>query len=389
MHRLITKTDDLQTFCAAAHKEEFITIDTEFLREKTYWPQLCLIQIGIGEQEIAVDPLAHGMDMEPLWALLKDESVLKVMHAGRQDMEIFWREMGSLPKPIFDTQIAAQVCGLGENIGYEALVKKLLNKQIDKSQRFSDWAKRPLSQSQIEYALGDVIHLHDAYLKMKRIIEKRGRMHWIEEEMEELLKAGLYDIEPADAWKRIKFRASKRQQLGRLQKLAAWREQLAKDEDVPRGRVIRDDALVTLAACPPEDEAAMVKMRGFPQHLKRNWRETLWKTIDEVRDISKEDCPVLPKHKPLPDAAAGRMELLNLLLKSAAREAEVTPRLVADKATIEWLASGNRDQSHPVLHGWRFELFGKQALALIDGKVKLSLEPESGNLLIEERKSDV
>lgn len=382
MHRLITDSAKLEDWCRKLAQEPFITLDTEFIREKTYWPHLCLIQLGGEKDVIAVDPLAEGIDMTPVWNLLRDEKLLKVLHAGRQDMEIFWREMGELPASIFDTQIAAQVCGLGENIGYEALVSKLLGKQVDKSQRFTDWARRPLTQAQVDYALGDVIHLHDAYVKMRKEIEKRGRMHWIEEEMAELGRLSLYVIEPEEAWQRIKFRASKRQQLGRLKAYAAWREKLAQEEDVPRSRVIRDDPLAVLAINPPKDLAAMQKVRGFPQHLKREWRESLWQVVEQVRDIAKEDCPEFVRGKPLPPQAEGRLELLKLLLKHCAREAHVAPRLVADKAALEWLASGNTDPAHPLMHGWRLEVFGQQALELMAGKVSFSLDPKTGEVVL-------
>ena len=248
MHQqMITDTLTLSAFCKRMAREPFITVDTEFLREKTYWPILCLVQVGGAEEVAAIDPLAEGIDLTPLYTLLHNKNILKVFHAARQDLEIFFKLTGDVPEPIFDTQVAAQVSGMGESIGYEGLVKKLTGHQLDKSQRFTDWSRRPLTDAQIEYALGDVIYLHEAYQKLVADIDQRGRHHWIDEDMEMLHDAALYHTPPEEAWERVKFRASKPIQLARLQRLAAWREQTAQDSDSSRNRIIRDEVLTVLA----------------------------------------------------------------------------------------------------------------------------------------------
>jgi ribonuclease D len=384
----ITDTETLRALCDRLADEPFITVDTEFLRERTYWPQLCLIQVAGAKEAAAIDPLAKGMDLQPLYALLANPDVMKVLHAARQDMEIFCQGMqGSLPTPIFDTQIAAQVVGLGENVSYESLIRQLLGVGIDKGQRFTDWSRRPLSTAQIEYALGDVIHLHQAYPILVARMEKAKRSEWIAEEMAELAKPSLYLVQPEQAWERIKFRASHARQLGRLQLLAAWREHLAQTEDLPRVRIVRDDILIEMATNLPKSESEMEQMRGFPAHLKRAWRVSLWETIQKAHQQPKEDYPPLPEHHPLPAQAESRLEMLKMLLRHCARSADVTPRLVAGKEELEWLARNTPDcekeAAHPLLHGWRWEVFGQHAVRLLTGDLAIRLHPQTGDIVFE------
>jgi len=374
----ITDTATLTSFCERMATEPFITIDTEFLREKTYWPLLCLVQVGGTHEAAAIDPLAEGIDLAPLYALMADQKLLKIFHAARQDLEIFYKLTGSVPFPVFDTQVAAQVCGMGESVGYEALVRNLTGHNLDKTQRFTDWSQRPLTQAQLDYALGDVIYLHESYQKLLSDIQKRDRMHWIEEDMEMLHDAALYHTPPLEAWERIKFRANNSKQLGRLQQLAAWRETLAQAEDIPRTRVIRDETLAELAINPPKTEEHMLKVRSFPQHLKKEWRVQLWGVIEASRHISKEDSPELSSKRALPPEAEGKLEMLRLLLRHVCREAHVSPRLVADKDELDWLALGGTDTTHPVLHGWRYQIFGEKALAMLNGKLAITITPGSG-----------
>lgn len=388
MQRIITDTETLRSFCERLSTEPFVTLDTEFIREKTYWPQLCLIQLAGAQEAFAIDPLAAGLDLSPLYDLLRNPKVLKVLHAARQDMEIFFMAMGKeLPKPVFDTQIAAQVAGLGESVGYEALVKQLLGKALDKSQRFTDWARRPLTEAQIDYALGDVVYLHEAYRKLVARIEKHGRMAWIAEEMQELQNPALYLVDPEIAWERIRMRASHPRQLGRLQLLAAWRETLAQREDIPRIRIMRDETVVEMAVNLPKEEAEMERVRGFPQHLKRPWRAELWQVIKTANDLPKESWPPLPKHDPLPAQAEGRLEMLKLLLKQCARDSDVTPRMIADKDDLELLARNKldpeRDAAHPLMHGWRYEIFGKHAIKMLRGELAIKLHPQTGEVVFE------
>ena len=380
MHRVITDTAALAAFCARVASEPFLTVDTEFLREKTYWPQLCLVQVGGEHEAVAIDPLAKGIDLTPLFDLMHDENVLKVMHSGRQDMEIFYHLMGEVPLPVFDTQIAAQVIGLGESIGYEALVNKLLNLPVDKSQRFTDWSHRPLTQAQVEYALGDVTHLREAYLKMRAEIDQRGRLGWIAEEMEALHEASLYEGEPEEAYKRIKFRGAGGKQLGRLKVMATWRERLAQQEDIPRVRIIRDDALADLAVNLPKDEEALKRVRGFPQHFKREWKESFWVAVDKALNLPKEEWPEKARGEPWQRGGEEAMELLRLLLKLCAQEAQVTPRLLADKEELEAFVRGEREGLH-MLRGWRAECFGAKAEALMAGRLSFGFDPKKRDIV--------
>lgn len=388
MNRIITDTETLRAFCERLAVEPFVTLDTEFIREKTYWPQLCLIQLAGAQEAFAIDPLAEGIDLSPLYELFANPHVLKVLHAARQDLEIFYMAMGkTLPTPVFDTQVAAQVAGLGESVGYEALVKQLLGKTLDKSQRFTDWSRRPLTEAQIDYALGDVIYLHEAYRKLVARIEKHGRMGWITEEMQELQNTALYLVDPEEAWERIRIRASHPRQLGRLKLLARWRESLAQAEDIPRIRIMRDEILVEIATNLPKDESEMERVRGFPQHLKRNWRADLWKVIQAAQEMPKEEWPALPKHDPLPAQAEGRLEMLRLLLKQCARDSDVTPRMIADKDDLELLARGKltpeESSSHHLMHGWRFDIFGQHAVKMLQGKLAIKLHPHTGDVIFE------
>jgi ribonuclease D len=373
MHRLITDSAALAAFCNRVKGEPYLTIDTEFIREKTYWPKLCLVQVGAKEEEAAIDPLAPGMDLTPLFAIMNDPKVIKVMHAGRQDMEIFFHLDGKVPEPVFDTQIAAQVIGLGESVGYEALVNKLLNLPIDKSQRFTDWAHRPLTQKQVDYALGDVIHLRGAYEIIRQEIKKRDRMGWIAEEMEALHDAALYDVDPQACWQRVKMRGGSPKQLGRLKVLAAWREALAQQEDIPRIRIMRDETLADLAANLPKDEAELSRVRSFPQHFKKQWKIGFWEAVKAAENLPKEEWPARERGEPLPKGGEEALELLKLLLRLRAREFEVTPRLVADREELEDFVRGERELH--MLTGWRYEVFGEKALALMDGTLSFSFDP--------------
>lgn len=381
---IITDTQTLSDFCQRMASEPFITVDTEFLREKTYWPILCLVQVGGAKEVAAIDPLVKGIDLTPLYELLHTKTILKVFHAARQDLEIFFKLTGDVPEPIFDTQVAAQVCGMGESIGYEGLVKRLTGHQLDKTQRFTDWSRRPLTEAQLDYALGDVIYLHEAYQKLVADIAKQNRSHWIEEDMQMLHDEALYHTQPDEAWERIKFKAHKPIQLARLQKLAAWRESTAQESDTARTRVIRDETLTVLATNPPKNEEAMLKVRSFPQHLRKEWRTELWGVIESFEKLEPKSFPELPKSKSFPPEAENKLDMLKLLLKQLCRQAHVSPRLVADKSELEWLALGGTDTAHPVLHGWRYEVFGEQALKLLNGSVAIALCPEDGTILFHE-----
>ena len=381
---LITETQELARLCESLAKEPFVTIDTEFLREKTYYPILCLVQIGGEHENAAIDPLAEGLDLQPLFDLLANDKVLKVLHAARQDLEIFYRMMQQVPAPLFDTQIAAQVLGMGDNLGYEALIRKRLDTQIDKGQQFTDWSQRPLTQAQLTYAMGDVIYLRDAYLDMVEELEKRDRAKWLVEEMEALTEVSLYHIEPDKAWKRVRSRLKRAEQVGRMRQLAAWREDLAQTNDVPRVRVIRDDALVELATNLPKSEEAMKRTRGFPQHLRSAWRHELWKLCEALPDLPESEWIEPIKKKRTSAKAEGRLEMLRLLMKQNTREHDVSASFIANRDMLEGFAEGNVAEDHPLLQGWRFEVFGKDAVDLMDGKRAAILDPKTGDIRFKE-----
>ena len=381
---LITDTTDLKKFCKKLAKEPFITLDTEFLREKTYHSKLCLIQLGGKKEEAAIDPLAEGIDLSPLYELLANPKVLKVLHAAHQDLEIFYRLMDEVPAPLFDTQIAAQVLGMGESIGYENLIRKTLDIQIDKGQQFTDWSRRPLSDSQLTYAIGDVTHLREAYLYMVNDLEKRGRTSWLEEEMTALTEAKYYFTTPIDAWRRIRHRLKKAKQVGTLRQLAAWREEKAQTEDLPRVRIIRDDALVELATNLPKSEDAMIRTRAFPQHLKSAWRKELWKLCEALPDLPKEEWIEPIRKKRSTAKAEGRLEMLRLLMKQNTRTHDVAAGFIANRQTLEDFAGDLLPDDHPLFHGWRYEVFGKDALALFNGKQAAILDPKTGDICFKE-----
>ncbi len=381
---LITETKELNKLCKKLAKEQFVTLDTEFLREKTYHPQLCLVQIGGKKDRAAIDPLADGIDLQPLFDLLANEKVLKVLHAARQDLEIFFRLMGQSPKPLFDTQIAAQVLGMGDNLGYQNLVSRTLDVQIDKGQQFTDWSRRPLSDSQLEYAIGDVTHLYDAYIIMLKDLLKRGRDMWLVEEMDALSKDSMHYVEPDEAWKRIRNRLKKPQQLGWLRQLAAWREDTAQERDIPRTRVIRDDALVELATNLPKSEDRMRSTRAFPQHLKSDLRHELWKLCEALPDLPESEWIEPIKKKRMNATTEGRLEMLRLLMKQNTRQHDVSASFIANRDTLEEFASGDYAKDHPLLHGWRFEVFGKDAVDLMQGKRAVILDPETGDIRFKE-----
>jgi ribonuclease D len=383
-YELITETDALADLCKTLAKEPFVTVDTEFLREKTYHAQLCLVQIGGEELFAAIDPLADGIDLTPLFTLLANPKVLKVFHAARQDLEIFYRLMGSVPTPLFDTQIAAQVLGMGENLGYEALIRKRLNTQIDKGQQFTDWSQRPLTESQLNYAMGDVIHLRGAYLSMVTELEERGRSSWLEGEMAALTEESAYFIEPDEAWKRVRHRLKKPPQIGRLRQFAAWREDKAQSLDLPRNRIIRDDALVELATNLPKSIEAMKKTRAFPQHLKGELREELWRLCEALPELPESEW-VEYEARPRSNAKTeGRLEMLRLLMKQNTRAHDVAASFIANRETLENFASGHYDTTHPLLQGWRYEVFGKDAEELLQGKRAAILDPETGDIRFQE-----
>ncbi len=373
---LITSQKDLKSLCTRLKKAEFITVDTEFIRERTYWSRLCLIQVAGPDDAVAIDPLAEGIDLAPLYEIFLDKKILKVFHACRQDLEIFFKEMdGKLPAPIFDTQVAAMVCGFGEQVGYEALVGALLKKTLDKSSRFTDWAQRPLTAKQLKYALGDVTHLRSIYEKLSAKIEKHKRGAWIKEEHKKLIDKENFITRPEEAWERIKIPTHKPRALGILREIAAWREILAQSADVPRGRILKDEALAEIALHAPSSQKALGKMRGIQQGFADSDKGAqLIEAVKRGLDMPEKDLPKRAPRQHLPPGLAPTIDLLRVLLKLKAEENEVASRLLASAADLELIAAFGDKAEVPAMSGWQFKVFGKEALDLRAGKLALAIE---------------
>jgi ribonuclease D len=369
---LISTTSELEAVARRLGTEPYITIDTEFMRERTYWAKLCLVQLAGANEAVAVDTLAPGIDLGPLLDLMADKSVLKVFHACRQDLEIFLRLMdGRLPEPIFDSQIAAMVCGFGEEVAYETLVNRLAKARLDKSSRFTDWSRRPLSEAQLAYALADVTHLRVIYEKLRRRIEEAGRMGWVEEEARYLMEPSLYVTRPEDAWQRLKVRSREPRFIALVQHLAAWRERKAQQRDLPRNRVVRDDLLLELAAQKPRDQEALRRLDRISLD-KESMREVV-AVIERVFALPEAELPHLPELKPPVKGLGPTVDLLRVLLKQCADESDVAQRLIATASDLEALAQDDVADI-PALSGWRRELFGNRALELKAGRIALALE---------------
>lgn len=369
---LIADSDALAAFCRRQAASGFITVDTEFMRDRTYWPVLCLVQIAGPEAAAAIDPLAAGIDLAPLFALMADPAILKVFHAARQDIEIFVNLAGAVPTPIFDTQVAAMVCGFGEAASYETLASRLAGAAIDKSSRFTDWAQRPLTERQLRYAMADVVPLRIVYEKLAARLEKSGRTAWLAEEMAALTDPETYRLDPALAWRRLKLRSTNRRMLALAQALAAWRETTAQRRDLPRSRVLRDESLLEIAAHAPRDAAELARSRG----LGKGFAESKFGTeilgvIETVLAAPESQYPKPEPRREPPQGIGPLMDLLRVLLKLRAEENDVAARLIADSEDLELLAA---DDGAPVkaLAGWRHDIFGRDALALKHGQLALT-----------------
>ena len=371
---LITTTEELAAFCKAHADTEFVTIDTEFMRERTYWPKLCLVQLGGPDQVVAVDPLAKGIDLAPLFELLANPKVMKVFHAARQDVEIFFNLTGKVPAPMFDSQVAAMVCGFGDSASYETLCAQLANAKIDKSSRFTDWSSRPLTEKQITYALGDVDYLRTIYVKLRDQLQKTGRADWVREEMEELTSTSTYNIDPQEVWRRFKWRADKPRLRALLQALAAWRELEAQRINVPRNRVVRDEALMEIAYHPPSGPHDLARIRGLSNGFaeSRQGKEIL-EAVARANALPIDQCPTGEARRVLPNGIGPVMDLLKVLLKQVAEEHNVASKLIANTDDLEAVAADD-NAAVPALQGWRRELFGDLALALKHGQLGLSVK---------------
>ncbi len=388
IHSLLTDNQDIADICERFSTADFVAVDTEFMRENTYWPILCLIQISDGKEAAAIDPLAKNVDLQPLLDLLVDnEEVLKIFHAGGQDIEIIHNMTGKTPHPIFDTQIAAMALGPSEQIGYANLVDSWLGITLDKGARFTDWSRRPLNARQIEYAIGDVTHLSRIFLMMLEKLKENGRGMWINNEMEKLADPGNYVNDPELSWRRVKFQGRNLDALGRLKALAAWREEEAKSKDLPRGRIMRDETLADIAGHPPKDQARLGQVRGLSGGWKSNdIGARLMKALASAQPLSKEELPSRKGGKQkFSKSNALVTDLLKLLLKIRSAEMNVASKLLARTGDLEAIVSGERN-GVALLEGWRYEEFGRDAIDLIegrmsftvnDGKLKMTHTPES------------
>ncbi|MBP0617327.1 ribonuclease D [Jiella mangrovi] len=369
---MITTTAELAETCKTFATFDFVTIDTEFIRETTFWPELCLIQMASPDEGVIIDPLAPGIDLSPLYALMADKTVLKVFHAARQDIEILHKLAGRVPEPLFDTQIAAMVCGFGESIAYDQLVARLTDARIDKTSRFTDWRRRPLTDKQLAYALADVTHLRDVYHALDAQLEKSGRKSWLDEEMALLAAPETYDLHPDEAWRRLKLRVKKPIELQILKEVAAWREREARDADRPRGRILKDDAIYEIAQQQPRDEASLSRLRSLSKGFERSGpgREII-AAVNRALAMPKSELPAVPRPQPLPEGTAAAVEFLKVLLKIVVEEEGVAAKLIASSSDLEQLASKGEDAEVAALSGWRRELFGTRALELLSGKAGL------------------
>jgi ribonuclease D len=370
---LIADTTSLAAFCQRLKDTPYITVDTEFMREKTYWPLLCLVQVAGPDEAHAIDPMAPDMDLSPLFELMANPKVLKVFHAARQDLEIFHHLSGSVPTPLFDTQVAAMVCGFGDAVSYETLASQLARARIDKSLRFTDWAQRPLTDRQLTYALADVTHLRPAYEKLQKRLDRDGRAEWLSDEMALLNDPNTYITNPEDSWRRLKPRSSSPRFLMVLKELAAWREREAQERDLPRQRVVRDETLMEIAAHAPTSVEEMSRTRGMSKGTAEGRYGTAM--LDAIaRALAAPDiaCPLPPERNDLPRGLGPVTDLLKVLLKLKCDQHDVAQRLIASSADIELIAADD-DAKVPALEGWRRELFGEDALRLKHGRIALAL----------------
>ena len=369
--RIITTSVDLAQFCASFGDEKFITVDTEFIRERTYFPQLCLMQVGTSKEAVAIDPIAAPeMDLTPLYDAFANENLVKVFHAAKQDIEIFVHDSGRVPFPLYDTQIAAMVCGYGESISYENLVRDLVGATLDKASRFTDWARRPLSDRQLVYALDDVIHLRVIYEKLQEKIAAQNRGGWIEQEMLSLADITHYRVDGDRAWLRLKMKTRSPLMLQILRAAARWREEMAAKRNVPRGRILKDEWVVQVATQMPETVEDLLEVRGLNGQLSKEMMSSLVDAMNEARLAPKESFPAAPeREKPLPATQEACLDQLKLLLRQCCDDAHVVPRLVAHKDELEELVRGKITLEQSSFgHGWRYEVFGKAAQGMLSGK---------------------
>lgn len=370
---LITTTPALAAVCERLAAHPYVTVDTEFLRESTYYPQLCVLQMASSDEAVVVDALADGLDLQPFFDLMANEKVVKVFHAARQDIEIVWHRAGLIPHPVFDTQVAAMVLGYGDSISYDQLVQRITGDALDKSNRFTDWTRRPLTPAQIDYAVSDVTHLRDVYRRLSADLEKRGRAEWLSEEMDILISPDTYRMDPDNAWQRLRTRVRKPKELAVLIEVAAWREREAKARDVPRGRILKDDVVADIAVQAPTTIERLGSLRSLPKGFEKSkWGQEIPDLVKKALARDPKTLPSIERIKPAPNGAA-TVELLKVLLRMTSERHAVASKVIATVDDLERIAADD-NADVPALKGWRRDLFGEKALALKAGRLALAIE---------------
>ena len=368
----IDSTEELSAACARLAHHPFITIDTEFIRETTFWPELCLVQVASTDEALLIDPLSKKIDLAPLYDLLANTNVLKVFHAARQDIEIFFKATGKVPEPVFDTQVAAMVCGFGDAIAYDQLVKRISGAHIDKSSRFTDWRQRPLSDRQLDYALADVTHLRDVYKDLHERLKKENREHWVAEEMSVLTAPETYDLQPEDAWTRLKLRVRKPIELQILKNVAAWREIEARNRNQPRRRILKDDAIYEIAQQQPQSPEALGRLRSLNKGVERSFMAApLVQAVTDALALDQRDLPKIPRPPASPEGTSAAVDLLRVLLKLAAEEHGVAQKIIATTDDLEQIVIHGENADVGALKGWRREVFGNKALRATRGELAI------------------
>ena len=379
--KIVSTTDELAIACAEIARHPFVTVDTEFLRETTFWPELCLLQLACPGDAFIVDVLAMGIRLDPFFELMANTKVVKVFHAARQDIEIIFNLGGLIPHPIFDTQVAAMVCGYGDSISYDQLVYRITSERVDKSSRFTDWKRRPLTQKQLEYALADVTHLRDVYQSIKANLEEQGRADWVTEEMDILTSRETYDMPPELAWQRLKLRVRKPRELALMKLIAQWRESMARQHNVPRGRIIKDEAIYEICAHPPQALSDLGDLRGLARGFdKSRYGTEILSLVKAVLALPKSQLPELPQPRPAPEGTGAATEMLKVLLKLIVERHGVAAKVIATVDDLERIAADD-EADVPALKGWRRQLFGDAALKLKNGKIALGFNGKNVMLI--------
>ena len=381
----IKETNHLNELCSKLNKSEFLSIDTEFIREKTYWPKLCLIQVFNGEEKIIIDPLAKDIDLKSFFEILNNKEIIKIFHSGRQDIEIFYNLTKKIPQNIYDTQIAAMVCGFGDSIGYENLVSQLLGKKIDKTSRLTNWSNRPLSKKQINYAISDVTHLFEIYPIIRDKIISNKRENWLKEEIKILISKKTYELNPNDSWKRLKYRNLNKNSIGVLIELSKWREIKAQEKNVPRGNIIRDDTIYELCSAQPKNIEDLNNLRSFNRKggLRKEFAEEILLAIKKGKSIKKEKLPKIKPPKRLPMGISSKVSILKILLDNISEEYGVAQKLIANKNDLQELVLNDKADIK-TLKGWRYKVFGKKAIDFKNGKI--SIKMKNDKVILEEEK---